>query len=122
VAGVGAHRGDLLAEGLVRAEQPLERHRSGDLEQLGEVFGEQQRRHADSAHRLGAVDQGEALFGLEHQRLQARALQRFGPGQARVVEEGFALADQHQREVGERCEVTGGATLPRSGTTGVTRG
>ena len=81
----------------------------------------EERERADGAHGLGAVDQGEALLGLEHHRLEARAGQRGAPGEALVAHEGLALADEHERQVGQRSEDRPRRRrCPRSGTTGMT--
>ena len=65
---------------------------------------------AERGHELRAVDEREPFLRLQPHRLEARpARARRRPGSARPFERGLALADQRQREMGERREVAAGA-------------
>ncbi len=102
----GVDRGE---EGPVAPEQPLEGHRPGQVRGLGQRLAAEERQRAHRAHRLGAVHQRQALLGLEHHRLEPGAGQRGASGEPLVADEGLALADEHQRQVGQRREVARGA-------------
>ena len=96
-----------LVEGRGRSEERLQGHRAGDVGESGESLGAVEGERADSGERLGAVEQREPLLGLEAQRLDAGALERLAAGQEFAAVEGFAFADDAEREVGERREVAG---------------
>ena len=79
-----------------------------------------QRQARDRGHELGAVDEGEAFLGLEHdgreaarpERVRARARRR---PRGRAV----AFADERQRQVGEGRQVAAGADAALRGDDGV---
>ena len=60
---------------------------------------------AERGHELRAVDQREPLLRREHDRLEADGGERVGARQPLSVDPGLALADERQRQVGERREV-----------------
>ena len=64
---------------------------------------------------MRAVDQREPFLGGQGHRCEAGALQRGAAGHALAVEQRLALADQHEREVGERREVPGGPDRATAG-------
>jgi hypothetical protein len=77
-------------------------------EHLGVVQGET----ADRGHHLGAVDERDRLLRRELDGLQVSALQRLGAGEPLPLEHRLALADEDERGVRERREVTGGPDAP----------
>ena len=89
----------------MRALQPLHGHGAGDRSDAEDLLGVEQRQHAHRLHRLGAVDQGEAFLRLQHHRLEPRPAQRLAAGEPLATEERLALADQDQRQVGQRSEI-----------------
>ena len=82
------------------------RHRRrhvGEREQAVEVV-DRQHEHPEDA--VGAVDQRQPLLGAEHDRLEAGGGERLaGRRDVAVASVDLALADQHQRAVGERRQV-----------------
>ena len=58
---------------------------------------------------MGAVDERQPLLGGQRQRPQAGSRQRLGAGHALSADGRLALTDQHEREMGQRREVTGGS-------------
>jgi hypothetical protein len=94
----------------LRAEHRLDRERSGHVghrEQVRRVVDRQQQ-HAE--HAVGAVDERQPFLGRQRDRLQPRPAQRLA-----AVDAGAglvahpALAEQHERAVGQRGQVAGGA-------------
>ena len=85
-------------------------HRGGNVgerEQLAEV-GEREDEHPEDA--VGAVDQREALLRPEDRRLDPGRRKRLrGRPSLTARVEHLALADQRQRAVRKRREVTAGA-------------
>jgi hypothetical protein len=69
---------------------------------------QRQQQHAE--HAVGAVDEGEALFRLQDDRWltdRGEGLARRAPRPVGVAH--VALADQRQRHMGQRRQVTGAA-------------
>ncbi len=73
-----------------------------------ETQGLREREAGDGGHQLRAVDQGEALLGLERDRTQAHGGERLATGQPAAFVDALALADQSQREVGQGGEIAAG--------------
>ena len=92
-------------ERAVGAEQRLDAHRGRHVGEAGEDLevGDRQREHPQDA--VGAVDEGQPLLGAEHHRLDAGAGERVGGRRDVPVDRDMALADHHQRAVGERRQV-----------------
>jgi hypothetical protein len=104
-----AHVRQALIERDGRALERLERERErddGGVEQAARVADGQR---AGGGHEMRAVDEREALLRLEHDGLQARAPQRRAAVEAVAGQLRLALADEHERDVGERREVARGA-------------
>jgi hypothetical protein len=89
--------------------QRLERERARAVRGAREPARAHERERALRRHELRAVDQREALLRGEPDRLEADARQRLEPGQPLALDERLALADERQREMRERREVTRGA-------------
>ena len=68
------HRVNPLVEGRRRTFERLQRHRSGQIGQLRHTQGARQRQPTDGRDSLRSVQQRQALFCLEHQRLDLCAL------------------------------------------------
>ncbi len=100
---------DPRVESGVRAEQSVERERADDVRRARQAqrLGESQA--GDGGHQLRAVDQGQALLGLEGDRGKAGRCQGLAPGEPAALVEALALADQHQRQVGQRRQIATGA-------------
>ena len=102
---------DAGIEGARGAAQGVERHGADHVRRARERFGIRQQEAADGEHGLGAIDQGNALLGLQRERRDAGAGQGFAAGQHGAVPFGFALPGEHQCHVGEGGEVA--ARRPR---------
>ena len=96
-------------EGRRRALEGLERQRRGDGRGREHALGVAERERARAGHEVRAVDQRQALLGLERDRLEPGLAQRLGAGQPAAADLGLALADQHERRMGERRQVARGA-------------
>ena len=110
LAGLAAHRLDLRRERAVRAEQPLERHRAGEVGERREPLGAEHGERPHRRHRLRSVHQREPFLRLQHRRRQPDPAQRLAGGDALGGgvgrgHERLSLADEEQREVGERSEI-----------------
>jgi hypothetical protein len=111
LAGVRADHLHPLVVRLVGPEQRLDAHRGGDVghrDEQPDVVDGQREQHL---HRLGAVDERQALLRREDQRLDAGLGQQLGRGPAPQVGVTApaqpALADQRLRQVRELGEVAG---------------
>ena len=89
----------------VRAQQRLHGQRRGDARRAGQPVGVGQDERPQRAHHLGPVEQGEALLGLEGQRLQPDLAQGDQPGHDLAVDLRVAATDERQGEMGERRQV-----------------
>ena len=96
---------DARVERDVGALEGVEGERADDVGRADEAAGLGHREAADRGHELRAVDEGEALLGLQHERREAGRAQRLGGGQAPAADDALALADEREREVGEGREV-----------------
>ena len=72
----------------------------------------QEGQQSHGQHALGAIDERDCLLGLQHQRLNLRLLQRFRGRHALAAKGGFALGDQHQREMRQRRQIATGPYAP----------
>ena len=101
---------NLRQEARARALQRLERERAGDVGGLRETLRARiEPERAERGHELRPVDEREPFLRLQPHRLEPDRLERRRPGQPPPVDPGLALADQRQREMGERREVAAGA-------------
>jgi hypothetical protein len=100
---------DALVEGHDGALQRLERHRAGEVGDPAGGLGVEHGERADRGHVLGAVQERQALLGLERHRRQAGGGQRGRGGLADAAVLDLALADQAERQVGQRREIAGRA-------------
>ena len=96
---------DAVVEGRRRAHEGLERERGRHDRHLEHPSRLGDRETAAGRHQVRAVDQREALLLGQLDGLEAGAAQRVAAGHALALEEGLALADQHEREVCERREI-----------------
>ncbi len=104
------HRDQILGEGAVGPEEGFDGHRRGDVgdAQQPVEIGDGEHEHAE--HPVGAVDQGEPFLGPQDERLEIRLGEGGGAvDQAAVGAARLALAEQHQRDRGQRGEVAAGA-------------
>ena len=101
---------DAFVERHVRASQGVERERADHVRRIGQDFSRQQRQDSHRQHRLRAVDQGDGLLGLKHQRLDLSAPHGVGGGNALALfVQALALADQRQRQVRQRSQIATGS-------------
>ena len=98
-------RVDLREEARARSLQRLERDRAGDVGGLRQPVGADHAEGAERGHELGAVHERKPFLRLQPDRLEAGLLERLASREPPPFEGGLALADQRQREVGERSEV-----------------
>ena len=94
-------------KGVELAQQRLQAQGRGGVRQLGCLQAVRQHQRADGAHRLGAIDQRQALLGLQAVDAKPRAFHRQLARQQLVLVLGLAQAQQHQRHVRQRRQVTG---------------
>ncbi len=71
--------------------------------------GVERRQHEHPEHPVGAVDEGQALLGLQRDRPEAGRTQRGGRRPALAGDEHLALAQRRQGHVGERRQVAAAA-------------
>ena len=93
-------------EGGRRSLQCLETHRAGDVRDAGEAFRAQQSEPADRVHRLRSIQERETLLGFQYRRRQSGFVQRVQTRQPFVAVERFAFADQHQRKMRQRRQIS----------------
>ncbi|MCY1171963.1 hypothetical protein D9M73_120890 [compost metagenome] len=74
-----------------------------------QVFTFEQAAQGKRGGHLGAVEQRQAFFRSQGQRRQAGDFQRFGGFHPLALVARLAFAQQHQRHVGQRRQVTGSA-------------
>ena len=76
----GMRTGELnaLVESGGRAHQGFERHGAGEVGQPDDALGAGDGKRPHSDHGLGAVEQSQAFFGGELERLETGAVQGFG--------------------------------------------
>jgi len=99
---------DARVEGGVGALQGVEGEGAHHVGGLCDARGFGEREPAQRADELRAVDEREALLGPEHQRLEPGGGERKGGGLAAPGHDALALADEREREVGERRQVAAG--------------
>jgi hypothetical protein len=110
LAGMRPHGVQLRLERPVRAEHGLDRERGGQVGDREQVAGVLDRQQHHAEHPVGAIDKRQPFLRGQGDGAQPRPGQRLRPGDPRaVLVEHPALAEQHHRAVGERCEVAGGA-------------
>ena len=103
---------DPLVVGPVGAEQRLDRQRAGQVGRLDQHAAVVDREGQQRLHRLGPVDQRQALLGGQRQRLEPVGGQHLGGREAAGRAAGDAqqaLADQRLSQMRELGQVTGGA-------------
>ena len=96
---------DARVEGHVGALERVERQRADHVGALHQAAGVREREPAHGGDELGAVDERQALLGLEDERRESGGPQRLGRGHKAPLDEALALADEHERQVRERGEV-----------------
>ena len=111
LAGMRSHRLNGLVQRRVGAAKGFETGGGRHFGRLQQHCSVVQRQHADRRHKLGAVDQRQALFGRELDRLDPRPFESFGTGKDLVASfnGGFALTQQHQREMRKWSQIAAGA-------------
>src|SRR5207249_186038 len=100
---------DLRQEGGARALERLERLRAREIRRPRQATRTHEPERQEGSHELRAVDERQALLRLEARRLEPDARERLEPGEPLAVDERLPLADERQRQMRQRCEVSGGA-------------
>ena len=110
LAGDGPQRLDALLEGADGGAQALEAHGADEVGRVQQRLAVGHREAADGGHELRAVEQREALLGLEREGREPGGPQG-GPGRLAppIGRQQLALAHHGEHEVGRRGEVAGGA-------------
>ena len=105
-----------LVVGDVGTLERIAHHGTDHVGRIVQRFRSQQRERANSQHGLRAINQRYGFLRLEHQRLDLRALQRFGARDARTFfVEALAFADQSERQMSQRREIAAGANAALRG-------
>jgi hypothetical protein len=106
---LAAQRVDARVEGAVAAARRVDRQRADDQRRLEHRLEGEEGVQRERGRDLRAVDQRQAFLGRQRERRDAgRAQRRVGRHALAVLPE-LALADQRQRQVGERRQVARGA-------------
>ena len=106
---VGAHLLDAGHEGVDAAVEGLHADGGEEVEALDHLPAVDEGLDAVGAHELCAVEQGEALLGLERDGLPAEDVEDVASGHSLAVVHDLAFADKRQEEVCQGCQVAGGA-------------
>ena len=108
LAGMRTQRMHLGTQGTTAPGKRVEGHRRGQIRRGNQVFHARQGQHRRRQHLRRAVVQRQAFLERQANRREADALQGFGPTDALAIDEGFATAEQDNRQVRQRCEVATG--------------
>ena len=109
LARLAAQRMDARIEGRVRAACRIDTHRPREQAGAQQIPRAELRIEGDGGGDLRAVEQRQPLLRTQHQRRAADGGQGFGAVMRQSLRiGGRALADQHQREMRERCEIARG--------------
>ena len=100
---------DARIERHAAAERCVHRHRAGEDRACEQVFRREQGLERERGRDLGAVQQREPFLRPELERLDTCGLERRDAILFLALHTYPALADQRERQVRERREVTGGA-------------
>ena len=100
---------DARIEGRARTQQRLDAERAANAGGSVQVLALEQPAQGVGGGHLGAVEQGQALLGGQGHRLQAGDGQRLGGRQPLVLVPRLTFAEQHQRHMRQRRQVTGSA-------------
>jgi hypothetical protein len=109
LAGLAAHRVHPRVERRVAAARGVERQRAGHHRRLQQALGHEQAVQRQCGRHLGAVDQRQALFRGQRDRLDAGRGQRGGGIEQAAVDPYLAHAQHCQRHVRQRRQVARGA-------------
>ena len=109
LARVGAHLLDAGGKRLDAAVESVERDGSEKVEAFHHVPAVDKGLYGVCGHELCAVEQGEAFFRFEADRLPAEFGEDFTAGVLAAFVHHLAFADERQEQVGERGEVARGA-------------
>jgi hypothetical protein len=83
----------------------LATHRRGDAGGAPETIGVGERQGSDRAHHLRPVEEGEPLFGLQLERLDARDAERLPGSHGTAGDLDAAPPRQRQRQMGQWREI-----------------
>ncbi len=109
LAGMGPQSVDPRVGRGVGPHERLQAHASRDVGELRRGDRVREEKRPDARHLVGAVQEGQALLGLEDERAEARRSERGGSRQAPAVVPRLPLADQDERRVRQRDQVARGA-------------
>ncbi len=101
---------DAFVEGRVRALECIAAEPTEDVGGVDQCFRCQERERAQGKHGLRSVDQRNRFLRFQRERLDLRPLQGLCTGDASAfVVEAFPFANESQREVRERSQITAGS-------------
>ena len=112
---VGTRCVDTGIEGGPGAPQGLQRQPGDGVRQAGQAAEFLMGQVAQGGDELGAVDEGQALLGLEDHGLETRCRQGRAPGHLVAVLPGQPLAHQQKGHVGQGSQVAAGAHAALAG-------
>ena len=95
----------LVVEVGIRAQACIDRE-GGDVSGVSEqAVGLFKKHDAIRGHEVRPIDQGQPLLGGKLEWSQADAFQSVLAGTGAALVMHFAFADQHQGQMGQRCQV-----------------
>ncbi len=103
----GVH--DSSIESARTAAECIEREGSSYVPRVNQDVGFAQRQAEQREHSLRAVQQGEAFFGFQLQRSDARALHCFTARQSIASKHGLSFADDNVRQMSQWGKIAGSA-------------
>src|SRR5690606_15978019 len=107
VAGERANIMQAWIEGLIRTNQPVNRHRSDQVRRFQQVVKSVQGMHGMARNKLGAVDEGQSFLRTELQRREPQPRQDFGARLYATLVKNFPEANQWEEQVGKGSEIAG---------------
>ena len=105
LAGMRANGVDARIERRVAALDGVDRHGSGHHRGLHGPFGVDQRMKRDGGRNLRPVQERKTFLGPELHGFQFRQPERRRSAHPAAAEQGFAFADQHQRQMRQRRQI-----------------
>ena len=106
---MGTQADDAGVECTVGPQNGLDGECRRDVGGLCELGSPPVRQHPDGGHCLGAVDEGEALFCLEHEWREPEEFKSGHGGHLSTIDSHLPLADDRECQMGERGKVPGRA-------------
>jgi hypothetical protein len=105
LASVWARQVNARVEGYGGTHECFERHGSSEVSDLSEAVRVHDAQRSYPGHGLGAIEQGQTLLGREGERSKAGCGEDFCARLPDALKNGFAFADDDQREMRERSQI-----------------